>query len=69
VLRAISWGMTILQDKRTQMILIAVGAAILFSLAGAFFGWQNMQAQGNLGNQIADLKEVVIAGFNKTVGR
>lgn len=43
VMRAISWGMTALQDKNTQKILLAVGAAILVGAAAAFFGFQAVQ--------------------------
>jgi len=43
VMRAISWGMTALQDKNTQKVLLAVGAAILVGAGGAFFGFQAVQ--------------------------
>ncbi|QLJ53502.1 MAG: hypothetical protein Sv326_1327 (plasmid) [Candidatus Fermentimicrarchaeum limneticum] len=69
VLRAISWGMTILQDKKTQMILIFIGVAVIVGIINALIGYNNMQAQGSLSGQIAELKETVVAGFNTTVGR
>lgn len=69
VLRAISWGMTILQDKRTQLILLAVGGAILVGVISAVLGYSNSQTLGGLGNQVAELKQLVVAGFNETAKR
>jgi hypothetical protein len=66
VLRAISWGMTVLQDKRTQLILLAVGGAILVGLASAFFGYINMQAAGTANNKLDAVAVICQACANVT---
>ena len=48
IMRAISWGMTALQDKNTQKLLVAIGAAILVGAASAFFGYQALQKLGEI---------------------
>jgi uncharacterized membrane protein len=69
VLRAISWGMTILQDKRTQMILVFIGIAVIVGVINALIGYNTMQAQGSTNAQLEGIREAIGALQNATVGR
>lgn len=66
IVRSISWGMTVLQDKRTQQILIVVGVAIVIGLINALLSWNTGNTVGGVGNQCASMQGVCMNLLNAT---
>jgi hypothetical protein len=67
VVRAFSWGMTMLQDKRTQMLLIAIAIGVLVTVVNAFLTYQNGQAIGTINGRLDGITGMISALKNSTV--
>lgn len=67
VLRAISWGMTAIQDKRTQMLLIAIAIGVIVTIISAVLTYQNGQGIDNINKRIDATNQLITALKNATV--
>jgi hypothetical protein len=67
VLRAISWGMTAIQDKRTQMLLIAIAIGVIVTIISAVLTYQNGQGISTINGRLDSMMTAISAMKNATV--
>jgi hypothetical protein len=67
VLRAISWGMTAIQDKRTQMLLIAIAIGVIVTIINAVLTYQNGQSINTINGRLDGIAGMISALKNSTV--
>jgi hypothetical protein len=67
VVRAFSWGMTMLQDKRTQMLLIAIAIGVIVTIISAVLTYQNGQGIDTINKRLDATNQLITALKNATV--